>query len=144
MPIDMKAMVQRLVDAYSSPKLDGFDSILTDDVVLVRDDEKAHGRDEFKAVLTRVKQAFPDIQYRIDEVITTSDRIVLRWEALATHRDEYLGVPASGRAISYTGITIYELRGDRIARVWVNADLLTLLRRLREPRLGAPAPQARA
>jgi steroid delta-isomerase-like uncharacterized protein len=142
--MEMGSFVKRLVDAYNKRALDEFDSLLTDDVVLVRDEEKAHGREEFKAVLRRLQRAFPDIEYRIDETIVAGDKIVLRWQARGTHGGEYLGVPATGRPVSYTGITIYELEGDRIARVWVNADLLSLLRRLREIRAGAMQEEPRA
>jgi len=143
MAMDMDQFVKRLVNAYSQRSLDDFDNLLSDDVVLVRDEEKAHGRDEFKAVLRRLQRAFPDIQYRIDDVIVAGNRIALRWEARGTHRDEYLGVPATGRTVSYSGVTIYELRDDRISRIWVTADLLSLLRRLHEAR-PSTTPEAHA
>jgi steroid delta-isomerase-like uncharacterized protein len=138
----MEPFVQRVIDAYNDRTLEAFDSLLTDDVLLVRDEEKAHGRDEFKAVLARLRRAFPDIQYRISDVVSSGDKLALRWEARGTHRGEYLGVPPTSRSVSYGGITIYELRGGRIARVWVAADLLSLLRRLHEGR--SSAPEARA
>jgi steroid delta-isomerase-like uncharacterized protein len=144
MEMEKGSFLQRLVDAYNQRKLDEFDELLADDVVLVRDEEKARGREEFKAVLARLQRAFPDIQYRIDDAIVAGDKIVLRWEARGTHRGEYLGVAATGRPASYTGITMYELSGGRIARVWVAADLFSLLRRLREGRAGAGAEQPRA
>src|SRR4051812_33995031 len=128
MATQLSPYVTRLVQAYNSRTLDEFDSLLSDDVVLVRAGEKAHGRDEFKSVLQRLRRAFPDIQYRIDDVIESGDRIALRWEAKGTHRGEYLGVPATGRDASYTGVTIYELRDGKITRLWVAADLLSLLR----------------
>jgi len=140
---DLKLLIQRLVDAYASRTPDDFDDLLTEDVVLIRDEEKAHGLAEFKAVLARLRRAFPDIRYRIDDAIAAGDKIVLRWTAQVTHHDEYLGIPATGRAVSYTGITIYELRGPKVARVWVSADLFSLLRRLREGRTSA-APEVRA
>ena len=134
--------VKRLVEAYNSRTLEDFDSLLSDDVVLVRAGEKAHGRDEFKRVLQRLRRAFPDIQYRIDDAIESGDRIALRWEANGTHRDEYLGIPATGRNARYSGVTIYELRDGKIARVWVAADLFSLLRSLTESRAASP-PDAR-
>lgn len=130
----MDPFVQRLIDAYNGRALEAFDTLLTDDVVLVRDAEKAHGRDEFKAVLSRVYRAFPDIRYQIDDVIVSGDRIVLRWEGRGTHQGEYLGVQGTGRPIRYRGITLYELRDGRISHVWVSADLLSLLRSLRGER----------
>ncbi|MCL2449769.1 MAG: ester cyclase [Polyangiaceae bacterium] len=138
----MDPFVQRLINAYNDPNLDGFDSLLSDDVVLVRDEEKARGRDAFKAVLTRLRRAFPDIQYHISDVVSSGDRLVLRWEARGTHRGEYLGVPGTGRLVSYGGITLYELRDGRVARAWVAADLLSLHRRLREGRDAAPEARA--
>jgi steroid delta-isomerase-like uncharacterized protein len=138
---DRMAFVRRVVDAYQSRSFEGFDALLTDDVVLVRDEEKAHGRAEFKAVLAHLRQAFPDIQYSIEDTIMGEGKFVLRWQAKGTHQGEYLGASPTGRPVSYTGITIYELRGDRIARVWVCADLLTLLRRMRE---GRPAAASEA
>jgi steroid delta-isomerase-like uncharacterized protein len=142
MEMDKNAFARRLVDAYNKRTLDEFDALLTDDVVLIRDEEKAHGREEFKAVLARLQRAFPDIQYRVEDTIVSGDRIVLRWQARGTHRGEYLGVQPTGRPASYTGVTVYELRGDRIARIWVLADLLSLLRRLRE--VAAPREEPRA
>ena len=138
----MDPFVERLVDAYNSRTLESFDALLTDDVVLVRDEEKARGREEFKGVLGRVRRAFPDIRYRIEDVIQSSDRLALRWEARGTHQGEYLGIQPSGRAINYTGITLYELRDGKIARIWVSADLLSLLRRLKGER--AATAEARA
>src|SRR5690349_2276058 len=117
--MEKNELVKKLVDAYNGKKLDDFDALLADDVVLVRDEEKAHGREEFKKVLARLHKAFPDIQYKIDDTIVANDRIILRWEGRGTHKGEYLGVPATGRAASYTGITVYELKGDKIAKIFV-------------------------
>jgi steroid delta-isomerase-like uncharacterized protein len=142
MATEMSPFVKRLVDAYNQRSLDEFDELLADDIVLVRDGEKAHGRVEFKAILSRLQRAFPDIQYRIDDVIVAGDRVVLRWEARGTHRGDYLGVAATGRPVTYGGVTIYELREGKVARIWVAADLLSLLRRMRETRAGA-TPETR-
>jgi steroid delta-isomerase-like uncharacterized protein len=138
----MDPFVERLVDAYNNRTLESFDALLTDDVVLVRDEEKARGREEFKGVLGRVRRAFPDIRYRIDDVIQSGDRLVLRWEGRGTHKGEYLGIQPTGRVISYSGVTVYELRDGKIARIWVSADLLSLLRRLKGER--AATAEARA
>jgi steroid delta-isomerase-like uncharacterized protein len=144
MAMEMDAFVRRLVDAYSQDSLEDFDNLLRDDVILMRDEEKAHGREEFKGVLRRLRRALPDVEYRIDDAIIAGDKIVLRWNARGTHRGEYLGVPATGRPVSYTGITIFQREGDRIARIWVAADLLSLLRRLRDMRADAAPEQPRA
>jgi steroid delta-isomerase-like uncharacterized protein len=138
----MDPSVQRILDAYNGRASEAFDALLTDDVVLVRNEVKGRGRDAFKAVVAKLWEAFPDLQYRIDDAVVTSDRIAMRWQASGTHRGEYFGVKPTGRTIGYSGITLYELRDGRIARAWVAADLLTLLRGLLEER-AKPGPEAR-
>jgi steroid delta-isomerase-like uncharacterized protein len=135
----MDPSVQRIVDAYNGRALDAFDPLLTEDVLLVRNDVKARGRDAFKAVVARLWQAFPDMHYSIDDAVVSNDRIALRWHARGTHQGEYLGVQGTGRSIGYSGITVFELSGGRIARTFVSADLLTLLRDLLQGRAMAEA-----
>jgi steroid delta-isomerase-like uncharacterized protein len=142
MSTQLDPLVQRILDAFNSRSPDQLDALLTDDVVLLRAGEKAHGRDEFKAVLARVLRAFPDMQYRIEDALVAGDKIIMRWQARGTHRGEYLGVPATGRTIEYNGITIYEMRDGKIARAYVAADLLSLLRMMHEARAGI-SPEAR-
>jgi steroid delta-isomerase-like uncharacterized protein len=139
----MEPLVQRFVDAYNSRALDAFDSLLTDDVILIRNEEEACGRDAFKAVVAKLWRAFPDIQYSIEDAIVSGNKMALRWQGRGTHKGEYLGVQGSGRPISYGVLAMYELRDGRIARAWYVADLYSLLRRLQEGKVAAAA-EARA
>jgi steroid delta-isomerase-like uncharacterized protein len=140
---ELEPFVKKLVDAYNGDDPSAFDSIFAEDCVLVRDEEEAQGREAIKGVLARIKRAFPDIVYGIDDVIAVGNRLVLRWHARGTHRGEYLGMAPTGRPASYTGITIYERENGTIGRIWVIADLLSLLRRLRSERTVEP-PTAQA
>jgi predicted ester cyclase len=120
----------KVIDVYNSHRLERFDTILTDDCVLVRNGVEARGREAVKRVLDKLYRAFPDIEYRVDDAVISGDKMALRWRGRATHRGEYLGIEATGRQVDYGGITVYELRGDQIARIWVSADLLALARSL--------------
>jgi len=62
----------------------------------------------------------------------------------ARGRDEFKSVLQRLRRAfpDIPGVTIYELRDGKIARVWVAADLLSLLRSLTEGRVASP-PEAR-
>jgi hypothetical protein len=46
------------------------------------------------------------------------------------HRGEFLGIPASGRAIDDTGLFLLRLEGQRIAEFWAQPDQLGLLKQL--------------
>jgi len=133
--------VRRLLDIYNSRRTDAFDALLTEDCVLVRNGEEARGREAFKEVIGDVYRAFPDVEYRIDGAVTEGDTVAIRWEARGTHRGPYLGVEPTGREIRYDGITFLEMRGDRIARAWVTANLLALWHSLIEAAQARPPVQ---
>lgn len=44
-----------------------------------------------------------------------------------THVGEFMGVPATGTAISLPGITILRFAGDRVTERWSQADMLVQL-----------------
>jgi len=43
------------------------------------------------------------------------------------HVNEFMGVPATGTAIAWPGITILHFRGDRVIERFSQADMLGLL-----------------
>src|SRR3954469_25302597 len=141
-PTETDGFVRRLLDTYNRHSPEAFDALLTEDCVLVRNAVEARGREAVQGAMGRLYRAFPDIEYQIDDAVMTDDSAAIRWEATATHRGEYLGVPPTGRRIRYDGITLHQLRGDRIPRLWVSADELPLLRSLTEREEARPQPEA--
>ena len=137
---DIDGFVRKVIDIYNSHDVKRFDDLLADDCVLVRNGVEARGKEEVKRVLAKLYSAIPDIEYRIEDVVAAGDKLALRWSGRGTHRGEYMGVPPTGRQLSYDGITVYERRGDRLQRIWVSANLLGLTRELTARK---PQPEAR-
>ena len=53
-----------------------------------------------------------------------------------THRGGFMGIPATGRAVTFTSMEFNRVVGGRVAEHWVLIDLLGLLQQLG----AAPAP----
>jgi steroid delta-isomerase-like uncharacterized protein len=79
---------------------------------------------------TAFRQAFPDYQVTIHEVIVEGDKVVTRKTFSGTHRAEWMGVPASGRKISFGGIDIVRIAGGKVVEHWGEFDMLTLLQQI--------------
>jgi len=81
--------------------------------------------------------AFPDPKFELHDVIAEGDKVVVRWTFHATHSGQFGPVPATGKRVTMTGITIYALRDGRIAEARSNFDQMGLMQQL-----GAvPAPR---
>jgi predicted ester cyclase len=51
----------------------------------------------------------------------------VRWTMRGTHLGEFLGVPATGRAVTLTTISIVRMENGRIIDGWRESDRLKLL-----------------
>ena len=93
------------------------------------------GNDMDRAELERLERnyavAFGDVRYEIQDLIAEGDRVVLRVESSGTHRAEFVGIPATGRRVTNTGIVIYRIEDGKIAESWAEMDFMRLLRQLR-------------
>ena len=74
--------------------------------------------------------AFPDIQMTVEEQVAEGDRVVTRWSAQGTHEGELMGVPASGKQVTVSGITIARLADGKIQEEWSNWDGLGLMEQI--------------
>jgi steroid delta-isomerase-like uncharacterized protein len=139
-PTDANPFLRRVLDTYNSGRPDDFDALLTEDCVLERDGREARGRVQVKQVISQLYRAVPDLEYRIDDAISSGGKVAIRWEGHGRHRGDYAGIAATGGSLSYGGITFFELRGDLISRIWVSTNLIEQLRDLALATAPRPAP----
>jgi hypothetical protein len=57
-----------------------------------------------------------------DDVITSGDRVVVRWTLRGVHVGPFLDVAPTGRRVELTGIDIFRLVDGRIAELWQAYD----------------------
>ncbi len=87
-------------------------------------------REGVKQSLTLMLQAFPDLHTRVDDILTVGDQVVARQTSTATHRGNFMGIPATGKQVTWQGIHIIRLRGGKITEHWGLVDNLGLLQQL--------------
>ena len=77
--------------------------------------------------LWRFLNAFPDVQFTLEDFIGEGEKVVARWVCTGTHQGEFMGIPATGVQNSYTGITIFRLANSKFVEVWLQADNLSMM-----------------
>jgi predicted ester cyclase len=58
------------------------------------------------------------------------DQVVDRWTGRGTHEGELMGITATGRAVTASGISIHRIADDRLAETWNIYDAVGTLRQL--------------
>jgi len=127
-----KAIVRRLVDeAQTNGDFGVIDELLADDFV---DHSPFPGvpptRAGVKLLFGYLRAAFPDLRVRIHEQIADDEKVVTRKTFEGTHGGEFMGVPATGRPVSFEVIDILTLSSFRIVEHRVIFDRLTVQQQL--------------
>lgn len=74
--------------------------------------------------------AFPDSRLAVHDTVAEGDRVAMRYTFTGTHRGDFMGVPASGKSVTLTGITILRMAGGKCVERWSEADFLGLYRQI--------------
>jgi steroid delta-isomerase-like uncharacterized protein len=96
----------------------------------LEDGTPLRGPAEFLPLVERIRGAFPDINMVVEDAFGAEDKVVLRWSATMTHHGDHLGMPASGKRVRMTGITIARIADKKIIEGWDNWDQLGMLKQI--------------
>jgi steroid delta-isomerase-like uncharacterized protein len=90
----------------------------------------ATGAQALKVVFGALYQAFPDLHVTVEDLIAEGDRVVSRNTVTGTHQGEFMGIPPTGKSVTYNEIFILRFAGGRIVETCGVADALALMRQL--------------
>jgi steroid delta-isomerase-like uncharacterized protein len=83
--------------------------------------------DGMMAFYETVAAGFEGISVATEDALAEGDRVAYRYTFRATHAGEFMGVPATGRAVTVPGQTILRFKGGKCVERWQAFDLLSLL-----------------
>jgi steroid delta-isomerase-like uncharacterized protein len=90
----------------------------------------ATGAQALKQVWAMLLRAFPDLHVAVEDVIAEGDKLVCRNTVTGTHQGEYMGLPPTGKSVTYNEIFIVRFADGRIAETWGVVDVLSQMRQL--------------
>jgi hypothetical protein len=91
---------------------------------------QATGAQALKEVFARLHRAFPDLHVTVDDLIQEEDKVVGRNTVTGTHQGEYMGLPPTGKSVTYNEIFIFRFFDGRIAETWGVVDVFSQMKQL--------------
>ena len=117
-----KAPFRRLRDVVNSGDAEliskTIDDVVEPDVLIRTPVQEATGPQALQGVWTMLLRAFPDLHLTVEDLIAEGDKVVGRTTVTGTHQGEYMGVPPTGKSVTYNEIFIFRFVNGRIAETW--------------------------
>ena len=88
------------------------------------------GLQEDQEALKGWHKAFPDIAIVPKKLIAEGDLVVVYWVARGTNTGTGNGLPATGKQVEQSGITIWRILNGKIKEEWSAFDQLSMMKQL--------------
>lgn len=125
-----KAIAGRFIQVWGDGNLDVIDELAAPSLVVRYPviSQVIRSSREFRHVIAGFRSAFPDSALRVDEEIAEGEKVVVRWTFSGTHKGSFMGIPATGKKVTWTGITIYRIADGRVVEERGEEDFVGFLR----------------
>ena len=125
------ALVDEHVQAEMDVDLDRTMATLNEAPDFKINDNEFSGRDSVRAFYADLYTGFPDLHVEITQRYVSDDAIIVEVTFSGTHKNQYSGIPATGRRVQFPLCTIFPFdENDRLAGERVYFDNELLLRQL--------------
>ena len=103
---DLKKLNNHFYDeVFRRRHLEAVDELLTDDFVEhTPAPGQATDRQGAKDFIGQMLQAFPDLNFEVENQIAEGDTVAAVGTMTGTHNSDFMGVPATGRRVSGSGL----------------------------------------
>ena len=131
-----KAWFRRIEDAVNTGNVEVIskvtDELVAPDVLIHMPlaVEAPRPHEAFKQLWAMLLRGLPDLHLTIEDLIAEGDKVVMRASVTGTHQGEYMGLPPTGKSITYNEIFIWRLAGGRITEMWGVVDVLSQMKQL--------------
>jgi steroid delta-isomerase-like uncharacterized protein len=128
-----KALVRQMVEEiFNRGNLGRADEFLAPD--FVEREELPPGiprdREGVKQLTAMLRGAFPDFRATIDDMVAEGDKVVMRMTWRGTHKGEFMGIPPTGKSVSFGVIDIIRIAGGKFVEHWGQMDSMALMQQL--------------
>ena len=126
-----KTIVRRYQEIYNSNDLDRLTEVVSDDLLTPNIMPGIpRGLEGAKAAHRIMLAGFPDYQTVIEDMLAEGEKVAARIRMTGTNTGEFMGIPATGKRVQFTGIYIARISNGKIVEHWGEEDGVSLLQQL--------------
>jgi steroid delta-isomerase-like uncharacterized protein len=88
-------------------------------------------REGFKMMIPALRQAFPDLEYTIEDQLAEGDKVAQRLTGRGTMRGEFMGMPPTGKTAVWQEMHLHRVdSAGKLAEHWDSTDEIGMMTQL--------------
>lgn len=94
------------------------------------DNSQIKGIGELSEFIQAFRKAFPNLNIQIDDIFTSNDRSCTAFTLRGTHKDDFMGIPATKKSVEVRGMVMSRFKDNKIFEDWEILDNLSFFQQL--------------
>ncbi|WP_026101265.1 ester cyclase [Synechococcus sp. PCC 7336] len=128
---DIQTLFRRYInEVWNAGNLSAAGEFIAPTVLRHTPSQDFSGLDGEKQFFNIYYTAFPVQEYTIEDLFTDGNKAVARWTLKATHGGNLMGIPATGKKVTVSAVTIARFANEKIEEIWSFWDTLSMLQQL--------------
>ncbi|MDT2006755.1 ester cyclase [Rhodococcus opacus] len=132
---DQAAANKHIMERFTSEFLPAGDPTLAEEfidpnIVMFFGGPQQQGRDSYLAIVHANSEAFPDLKWTVEDMVSEGDTVAVRYTMNGTQEGVFAGVQPTGRAVTAQSMAFYKLENGRIIEERAQLDMLTLMQQM--------------
>ncbi len=121
---------QDVYDAFNGKDLNYFESLLANDYFFAKNDGGRIDKQAFLGFIKSSWESFPDGKITGIDNVGTGNQIVGEGKFEGTHLGDYMGVPATGKKVSWYFAEFFQFEGNKVKSMKVYSDSVSVVRQI--------------
>ena len=123
-----KASALKAYDYLNTKNFDGFAALLADNFTEHAAPQPVTGRAPAVESLKQYIDAFPDFKITVDKIVAEGNTVMVLITSTGTMKNDFMGMPASGKSFKVTDVDIIEFDGAGKATAhWAVQDPMVMM-----------------
>ena len=131
---DLKSLTRRwFEEVWNKGRTEAIDEMFDPEGLaygLAEDGGPLKGTEGFKAFHAAYTSAFPDMRIQVEDVIQEGDKCAVRFSGSGTHTGEGIGLEATNRPVTFTGMSFTRWKNGKIVEGWNEVDISGIMKQL--------------
>ena len=127
-----EALYRGIIEEINKGNSEYFNEFYSPDSLyyMVSNSPKPLTREEYQGFVKGFYQAFPDLNFSIEELYAVGDRVIARLILRGTHKGDWRGVPATGNRFEMSSTFIVRIEDGKVVEEREDFDQLGFLQQL--------------
>ena len=124
------AIERRWIEAYNERNTADEEGMRSADYVANTPGLPPFDNASWKQFIWGFSTSFPDLHLTIEDLVSEDGKVAARITFRGTQRGEFMGIPSTGKQVTFSSMEMNRVVGGKIAEHWVVVDMLGLLQQL--------------